>query len=64
MRYRLSFLAVDRVMPEQTKRFEEEVRQHVEEESKKQRYGFNEWFLYHLYVIRYKKLINLLWILL
>ncbi|XP_068718236.1 ubinuclein-1-like isoform X1 [Montipora capricornis] len=28
--------AVDRVMPEQIKRFEEEVRQHVEEESKKQ----------------------------
>lgn len=31
------FIAVDRVIPEQVKRFEEEVKRHVEEESQRQR---------------------------
>ena len=44
------FLAVDRVIPEQMKRFEEEVRQHVEEESQKQRYLLN--VIYQLFHIK------------
>lgn len=46
------FLAVDRVIPEQMKRFEEEVRQHVEEESQKQRYLLN---VIYLSVVSYQE---------